>query len=169
MDAGETTADACPECHAVNPWIYENDEYNCRHCGHVRVGDHGAKFRDEGEYVQPLTEIYFKNPVFRDGVTDRPLSAHLQKVEASLEAYSHSPYTTNSACSPTSIDKSSAASVIHSIYRRASLNGHGTSSESCGKSSPNSRSLNQSRTSPCRSPYSLEGKRVIRCRIWRLL
>jgi hypothetical protein len=88
MVADEPTA--CPECHAANPWIYENDEYNCRQCGHVRAGDIGAKFRDEGEYVQPLTEIYFKNPVYRDSVTDRPLSAHLQKVEVSLAASSPS-------------------------------------------------------------------------------
>ena len=80
MGAEEDTPGDCPECHAANPWIYENDEYNCRHCGYVHSGYDGAKFRDEGEYTQPLTEIYLKNPVHH---SDRPLSTHLQKVEVS--------------------------------------------------------------------------------------
>lgn len=84
MGAEEDTPGDCPECHAANPWIYENDEYNCRHCGYVRSGYDGAKLRDEGEYTQPLTEIYLKNPVHR---SDRPLSTHLQKVEVSTRKF----------------------------------------------------------------------------------
>lgn len=102
MDGEEATPSACPECHADNPWIYENDEYNCRHCGHVRTGSFAAKFRNEEEYVQPLTEIYHKNPVYRDS-TDRPLSTHSQKAEVSSDQ-AFSPSANASAYSPSSID-----------------------------------------------------------------
>lgn len=78
--------DVCPECQAAHPWIYENDEYNCRHCGHVRTGSGAAKFRDEGEYVAPLTEIYLKNPAYRDkqqGAKTGSVSVAKQKAEVS--------------------------------------------------------------------------------------
>ena len=79
-------ADVCPECQAPNPWVYENDEYNCRHCGHVQKRSGAAKFRDEDEYVTPLTEIYLKNPTFRNtqpGSKTGLISVSKQKSEVS--------------------------------------------------------------------------------------
>jgi transcription initiation factor TFIIIB Brf1 subunit/transcription initiation factor TFIIB len=86
MGTAKADVDVCPECQAPNPWVYENDEYNCRHCGHVRTGSLAAKFRDEGEYVAPLTEVYLKNPAYRDkqqGSKSGPASAFVQKSEVS--------------------------------------------------------------------------------------
>lgn len=59
-------SDSCPECQAAEPWIEENDERICRHCGYMEKGLEAAKFCDEGEYVNPLVDIYLKNPAFQN-------------------------------------------------------------------------------------------------------
>ncbi|KAJ9125197.1 hypothetical protein QFC22_000151 [Naganishia vaughanmartiniae] len=62
----EDMAALCPECQAVEPWVEENDEHICQRCGYIEKGLEAAKFRDEGEYVNPLVDIYLKNPAFQN-------------------------------------------------------------------------------------------------------
>jgi hypothetical protein len=62
----EDQAAFCAECQAVDPWVEENDERICRQCGYIQDGLEAAKFHHEDQYVNPLVDIYLKNPAFQN-------------------------------------------------------------------------------------------------------